>query len=328
MKAYTPILLAAAVAAVSTFAQADDMSLWNDGATKTQIIHFVKEATNKQSDHYIAPERRIAVFDNDGTLWTEKPLYTHFFAVIQQIKSQLAADPSLASRQPWKTFATAKPDLSYLSQLMSTESFGINSLADSLFATPFAGMSQAQYTKEMSQFLENWKHPRFKTRVDKLIYAPMKEMISYLQDNDFQVYIYTADEAQFLKPLAEKLYGIPASHVFGTSVSTTYTVENGKTVMTRGGQVDWINNWAHKPELIAKTFGDVVPVMAFGNSNGDAEMLDYVAKNGGLAMWVHHTDGKREYAYDKHTDRLAKLTKSKEIFPIDMKTTWKAVFPK
>ncbi|HHP0512587.1 TPA: HAD family hydrolase [Vibrio harveyi] len=301
---------------------------WNDSQLKQDIITFVLNTTDRTNKQYQPEYKRIAVFDNDGTLWNEKPTYIHVQATLHTLEAQLKKDNTLATKQPWATIAKGKLDLSHYGQLLNIESFGLNSVLEQLIGVPYAGMTSTAYQKSNEQFLKEWKHPKYKVGYKRLTYKPMKELINYLQKNKFKVYIYTADEVDFLRPLAKDLYNIPAENVFGTSFNHDLTFENGKGVLTRTSQVDWINNWAHKTALIQRTFGEIVPLIAVGNSNGDEQMLHYTASHGGLSLWLHHDDAKREDKYDKHTDKLMKLTNEGIINPIDMSTEWATVFDK
>ncbi|GEM79056.1 HAD family hydrolase [Vibrio superstes] len=302
------------------------LSSWNDTALKQQIVTFIANTVDKSNEQYRPPEQRIAVFDNDGTLWNEKPTYIHFQAVFHTLGEQLKKDPSLKDRQPWAMVAKGKPDLSHYGQLLDIESFGLDSIVEQVLGVPYSGMTSSVFKKQNEQFLKTWKHPKYKVGYQGLTYQPMKELIDYLHQNQFKVFIFTADEVDFLRPLSQELYNIPPERVFGTSMKHDLTFENGVGVLTRTSQPEWINNWAHKSQLIQRTFGDNVPLIAVGNSNGDQQMLHYTASYGGLALWLHHDDEKREDKYDKHTDELQKLTQQGLITPINMSGEWKTVF--
>ncbi|ASI91197.1 HAD family hydrolase [Vibrio mediterranei] len=308
-------------------AQAEQsLANWNDTALKQHIMDFVADTVDESSAQYRPPEERIAVFDNDGTLWNEKPTYIHFQAVFHTLGEQLKRDKSLATRQPWATIASGKPDLSHYGQLFDIESFGLDSIVEQLLGVPYSGMTSSAFMKHNEQFLKTWKHSKYDVGYQDLTYAPMKELIDYLHQNQFKVFIFTADEVDFLRPLSKQLYGIPPERVFGTSIKHDLTFENGIGLLTRSAQPLWINNWAHKSELIQRTFGELVPVIAVGNSNGDQQMLHYTTSHGGLSLWLHHDDPEREDKYDKHTDELQKLTSKGLIKPINMSTEWKVVF--
>jgi hypothetical protein len=266
---------------------------------------------------------RIATFDNDGTLWTEKPVYTHVFALLDRVKEQMAADPTLKDRQPYK--AIAAKDKAYFEDLYENQ--GLDTLVDELLAVPFGGMTTAEYADWNRQWLKNWKHPKFGVGVRGLIYQPMVELILYLETNQFRVYIFTADEGDFLRLAAQELYGLPADRVYGTSVRTDYVAEGNRAGLVRAYRVEFLNNWAGKPRLIEQVIG-ARPILAGGNSNGDEQMLQYVALQGrpSLSLLVHHTDDKREFAYDKHADKVLARAAKERWTVIDMKNDWKRIF--
>jgi phosphoglycolate phosphatase-like HAD superfamily hydrolase len=320
-----PILVFALIACVHfsvSPAAADPLPSWNDVASKIAIVGFVNSVTDKAGKDYVPPENRIATFDNDGTLWVEKPLYTHLLGVMAHIKEQMKADPSLAEREPYK--AVAAKNLGYFMELYENASF--ETLISQLLGVPFGGMTHAQYDAWGRKFLAEFKHPKFKVGVEGLIYQPMVELIRYLEANDFTVYIFTADEGAFLRLAATKLYGLPPSQVHGTSMRSEFIVENGKAELVRTYRMHYLDNWDAKPRLIDQVIGKK-PIFAAGNSNGDQHMLQYAALTGGMSVLVHHTDAVREYKYDKHTDKVMPLAEKEGWTVIDMADDWKTIFP-
>ena len=266
---------------------------------------------------------RIATFDNDGTLWTEKPAYTHVFALLDRVKEQMAADPTLKDRQPYK--AIAAKDKAYFEELYENQ--GLDTLTDELLAVPFGGVTTAEYDDWNRQWLRNWKHPKFGVGVRGLIYQPMVELIRYLEANQFRVYIFTADEGAFLRLASQELYGLLPDRVYGTRVRTDYVAEGDRAGLVRAYRVEFLNNWAGKPRLIEQVIG-ARPILAAGNSNGDEQMLQYVALQGrrSLSLLVHHTDDQREFAYDKHADKVLARAAKERWTVISMKDDWKRVF--
>lgn len=310
----------------SSFAALDS---WQDTEVKEDILNFIEQGNDVNAETYIPVEDRIAVFDHDGTLWNEKPLYIHFSAVFNEIGNQLKANPELAHRQPWKSFASGKPDFSYFKQLESLESGSVDSFAEQFMAAPYTGLTTKEFNAKNKAFLENWKHPKHNLDYKGLTYQPMIELVDYLQENDYKVYVVTADEAEFVKPIVSELYNIPPSQVIGSRVAINYTTNaDGKGELVRTGKMEWVNNWANKPKAIQKTFGDKIPVVAVGNSNGDEHMLEYTGTNGGLSLWLHHTDEAREDKYSKSTDKLQTLQSKGIVQEIDMKNDWKEVWRK
>ncbi len=310
-------------AALPQFARAGDpLPSWNEVASKKAIVAFVSGVTKEGSSTYVAPEDRIATFDNDGTLWVEKPLYTHLLGVFQRMKAQMAADPSLKDREPYR--AVAANDMSYFMNLYEDAAFA--TIVSQLMGVPFGGMTSEQYDAWGREFLSEFKHPKLKVGVEGLIYKPMIELIRYLEQNDFTVYIFTADEGAFLRLAATNLYGLPPSQVLGTSIRSEWVVENEKPLLVRTYRMQHLNNWDGKPRLIQQVIGKR-PIFAAGNSNGDQHMLQYAALSGGMSVLVHHTDDKREFAYTSHTDKVMPLAQKEGWTVIDMKRDWKAIFP-
>ena len=320
--AYLGVLILAPLPA--THANADDaLPSWNDGPAKKAIVAFVGRVTDEKSLDYVKPAARIATFDNDGTLWCEKPLYIHLFANLDRFKELMKENAELVEQQPYK--AISSKDLSYFVGLM--EKGEVDTIVRDLFGVPFEGMTTDEFAKWNRDWLANWKHPRFKTGYQKLAYQPMVELVRYLQDNEFDVHIFTADEGAFLKLVAGELYGIPARNVHGSSIKLKYEVDGDQAKLTRTTNAKYLNNWDGKPRLIFQSIGKR-PIFAAGNSNGDLQMLEYVSQQEGpsMSVLVHHTDGEREYAYNKHTDKVMPLAKREGWTVIDMKNDWKAVF--
>jgi len=324
-----PSLQSVLVAAVLLWAgcaqaAADPLPSWHDTATKQAIVAFVARVTKQGSPDFVPPAERIATFDNDGTLWTEKPVYTHVFALLDRVKEQMAADPTLKDRQPYK--AIAAKDKAYFEDLYENQ--GLDTLTDELLAVPFGGVTTAEFADWNRQWLKNWKHPKFGVGVGGLIYQPMVELIRYLEAHQFSVYIFTADEDAFLRLAAQELYGLPPDRVYGTSVRTDYVAEGDRAGLVRAYRVEFLDNWAGKPRRIEQVIG-ARPILAAGNSNGDEQMLQSAALLGrpSLSLLVHHTDDKREFAYDKHADKVLARAAKEGWTVIDMKADWKKIFP-
>lgn len=301
---------------------AGPLASWNDSKTKTEITAFVEAVTDPSSDKFVAVEERIAVFDNDGTLWTEKPMYTHAYAAFAKMKEQIEADQTLLKREPWKS--VAQKDFGYFAQLYATAEY--ETLASQLFAAPFGGLSSADYTLWAQTFASGFKHPKLGVGMADLTFQPMIELIDYLEENDFTVYIFTADEGAFLRVFSEELYGIPPARVFGTTVREEFVIGSDGPEFVRTYRVDHLNNWDGKPRLIQKVIGRT-PIFAAGNSNGDQHMLQYTALNDGLSILIHHTDADREFAYDKHTDKVMPLASKEGWVVVDMATDWSEIWP-
>jgi len=303
---------------------ADPLPSWYDGPSKKTVLDFVALVTDKNGKDYVEPADRIATFDNDGCCWIEKPLYIHLFANLDRFKELMEADPKLADRQPYK--AIASKDLSFFMDLL--EKGQLDTIVGDIFGVPFEGMSTDEFAKWNRNWLATWKHPRFKVGYRNLVYQPMVELIGYLRDNEFDVHLFTADEGAFLKLVATDLYGIPPSNVHGSSIKLRYEVNAGDPVLMRTADAKYLDNWDAKPRLIFQSIGKP-SIFAAGNSNGDLHMLQWTAgqKTPSLALLIHHTDGDREYAYDKHTDKVMPLAREGGWTIVDMKNDWKEVFP-
>lgn len=305
-------------------ATSDPLPSWNDGPTKQSIVEFVEAVIDASSPDFVPPPERIATFDNDGTMWNEKPLYVHVYAVLGRFKERMEADASLAEKEPYKAVATK--DLDYFTDLVEQGEF-LEVVGD-LMGVPFEGMSSSEFADWNDKWLEEWKHPRFGAGYRDLIYQPMVELFQYLRANEFQVYLCTADEAAFLRLVSKELYGVPPENVLGSSIKLEYKGEEDPPTLLRTGDGAFLNNWDGKPRKIMQTLGRQ-PILAGGNSNGDLHMLQWVAgaERRTLSLLLHHTDGDREYQYDKHTDKVLPMARADGWTIIDMKEDWKAVFP-
>ncbi|GAB4225810.1 MAG: HAD family hydrolase [Chlamydiales bacterium] len=302
----------------------DPLPSWNEGEVKQQIISFVSEVTNLSSLSYILPSERIAVFDHDGTLWCEKPLYIHIVAIMNRFTELIEQNPKLIKRQPYKAIATKDPN--YFPDLYDDASFLV--WEGQLVALPFGGMTLTDYAKWNELWLQTWRHPRFHVGYKELTYKPMLELIEYLKSHHFRIYIVTADEAAFVRLFSQELYDIPPENVLGSSVKLEFVIEEGEPQLLRSYQMRYLNNHSGKPRLIEQTLGKR-PVFAVGNSNGDLEMLLYtgIQTTPSLVLLVHHTDEEREYAYNKNAKKVLDLFSEKNWPIINMKEDWKAIFP-
>jgi len=301
----------------------DPLPSWNDTPQKERIITFISDVTDATSPHFVKPEERIATFDNDGTLWCEKPVPTHLFAIFDRCNELISANPSLKEVEPYK--AIISKDARYFSELY--ENFSLNVLLGQLLAVPFGGITTNDFARWNRQWLNTWKHPRFGVGVKQLVYQPMVELLHYLTKNGFQVYIFTADEGAFVRLVSEELYSIPPERVQGSVIRLEYMNDNGQPSLIRTYQAQYLNNWSGKPRLINQAIGKR-PIFAGGNSNGDREMLQFADdQKHSIALLVHHTDGEREYRYDTHTEKVLPLAKKNGWIVVDMKNDWKTVFP-
>ena len=302
----------------------DALPSWNDGKTKQSIITFVEQVTDPNSKSYVKTEERIAVFDNDGTLWAEKPIYFQLEFVKDRILELAPSRPEWKTQQPFK--AVLENDNKALAES------GYDGLLE-LLMTTHAGMTQAQFQDIVKQWLATAKHPRFNRPYTELVYQPMLELLTYLRANGFKTYIVSGGGIEFMRPWTEQVYGIPPEQVVGSSIKTEFEMRDGKPVIVRQAEIDFIDDKEGKPVGINSHIGRR-PIAAFGNSDGDLQMLQWTAAGYGpsFMLFVHHTDAKREWAYDKdsHIGRLDKgLVEAEKNgwTVVDMKNDWKTVFP-
>jgi hypothetical protein len=302
----------------------DPLPFWNEGPTKRAIIDFVSTVTDKTSPHYVPPARRIATFDNDGTLWTEHPMYTQLFFTIDRVKSLAAQHPEWASKEPFSWILAN--DLKALALAGEKELF-------ELVMASHAGMTEDEFEHIVSAWLAEAKHPRFHRAFTELVYEPMLEVMSYLRANGFKTYIVSGGGVDFMRPWTEAAYGVPPEQVIGSAIKTKFEMSNGKPVLMRLPQIDFIDDKEGKPVGINKFIGRR-PIAAFGNSDGDLQMLQWTAAGDGPRMMVlvHHTDAEREYAYDRDTafgklDKALDEAQARGWHIVDMKKDWKVIFP-
>jgi len=323
------IVLAVMMAAVTVAAATDPLPSWNDGETKSAIIEFVQATTDKSSPEFVPPAERIATFDNDGTLWPSHPMYTQLAFALDRIKALAPQHPEWKSKQPFK--AVLDNDLKALAAA------GEKGLVELLMAS-HAGMSTAKFETIVTDWLDKARHPRFKRRYTELAYQPMLELLAFLRASGFKTYIVSGGGVEFMRPMTEKVYGIPPEQVVGSSIQTKYEVKDGKPVLMRLPKVDFIDDKAGKPVGINKFIGRR-PIAAFGNSAGDREMLEWTGAGGGerLMMLVFHDDAKREYAYGPakglmdtkfgtFPQSLMDEANKKGWVVISMKNDWKTIF--
>ena len=301
---------------------ADPLPSWNAGPAKARIVGFVKAVTDKRSKQYVAPADRIAVFDNDGTLWSEQPAYFQLAFALDRVKALAPKHPEWTSTQPFK--AALEGDVKALA------ASGEKGLVELVMAT-HAGNTSDEFAQIVREWARSATHPTAKRRYTELTYKPMRELLDYLRANGFRTYIVSGGGVEFLRVLAEELYGVPPEQVIGSSVKTKYEIRDGKPAIVRLPEIDFIDDKAGKPVGIHKFIGRK-PIAAFGNSDGDFEMLEYVTSGPGarLGVLVHHDDAAREFAYDResHIGRLARgldEAGKRGWLVVSMKSDWRTV---
>jgi phosphoserine phosphatase len=305
-------------------AQTDPLPSWNDGATKTSITDFVARVTAQGSPEFVLPAERIAVFDNDGTLWAEQPIYFQFAFALDRVKAMAPQRPDWKEKQPFKAFLEGD---------RQTLAAGGHKAIIELLAAAHAGITTEEFIKIVSDWLETARHPRFGRPYNELTYLPMRELLDYLRAHGFKTFIVSGGGVEFIRAWAEKAYGIPPEQVVGSSGVTRFqTGADGKPVLMKEAKVEFIDDHEGKPSGINRFIGRR-PIFAFGNSDGDHQMLQWTEAGSGARFMgiVHHTDAEREYAYDRqsHIGRLDKALdegQSRGWTIVDMKRDWKGVF--
>ncbi|MBY5409806.1 haloacid dehalogenase-like hydrolase [Rhizobium leguminosarum] len=314
----------ALVHATSAFAQSDPLPSWNDTGSKAAIVSFVEKVTGQGSPDFVPETERIAVFDNDGTLWVEHPMYVQLAFALDRVKTLAPQHPEWKETQPFK--ATLDGDMKTLA------ASGEKGLLE-LIMTTHAGMTSSDFQKIVSDWLASARDPKFKRPYTELVYQPMVELLAYLRANGFKTFIVSGGGIEFMRPWAEKVYGVPPEQVIGSSIKTEFRMQDDTPTLYRLPEVNFIDDKAGKPVGINQQIGRR-PIAAFGNSDGDLQMLQWTTMAGAparLGVLIHHTDSDREYAYDRDTEfgRLDKALDAAAITGwtvVDMKADWKQVF--
>ena len=306
-------------------AAGDPLPSWNEGGTKQSILDFVRSVTDESSKDYVAPEERIATFDNDGTLWVEQPVYTQLVFAFDRVKKLAAKHPDWKTSQPFQAVLAG--------DMKAVAASGKKGILEIVMAS-HAGMTVDEFGQIVTDWLAMAKHPRFKRHYTELIYQPMLELMTYLRANGFKTFIVSGGGVDFMRPFTERAYGIPPEQVIGSSIKTEFVIKDGKPALVRLPELFFLDDKTGKPIGIQKFIGRR-PIAAFGNADGDLQMLQWtVAGNGRrLALIVHHTDAEREYEYDRksHIGKLDKALdegRERNWTIVDMKRDWKQVFPK
>lgn len=313
------------ICASSAYAQSDALPSWNDGGIKKSIVDFVARVTTPGGADFVTPTERIAVFDNDGTLWCEQPIYFQAAFALDRVKAMAAQHPEWKQQQPFKGFLSGDRKA-----LADQGEKGLLTLV----ATAHSGMITDDFATSVADWLASAKHPRFNRPYNELIYQPMVELLAYLRANGFKTFIVSGGGVEFMRVWAEKAYGIPPEQVVGSTGVTKYQLDvTGKPSLLKTAKVQFIDDGPGKPVGINMIIGRR-PIFAFGNSDGDLQMLQWTAAGAGARFMglVRHTDAEREYAYDRQS-KIGKLDKAldeataKGWQVVDMKRDWKAIFP-
>jgi len=320
----TVALLAIAFAGLTTSQAQDPLPSWNDTAPKKAIVAFVEKVTKEGSPDFVPPAERIATFDNDGTLWCEKPLPFQLFFALDRVKA-------LAPQHPeWKT---KEPFASLLKGDVKGALAGGKPALVEMFAVTHSGMTTDEFEKIVKDWVATAKHPVTKRPFTEMVYQPMLELLGYLRANGFKTFIVSGGGIEFMRAFAEKTYGIPPEQIVGSSGKTQFEMKDGKPVLMKLPAINFIDDKDGKPIGINEHIGRR-PIAAFGNSDGDLQMLQWTAAGSGarFCLYVQHTDAEREFAYDRK-DSLARLDKgldeaaAKGWTVVNMKDDWKTIFP-
>ena len=318
------LLFAMLFGRASLAADAGSLPSWNDGPSKQAIVKFVTETTTKGAPKYVAPDERIAVFDNDGTLWSEQPLYFQALFALDRVKALAPQHPEWKDKQPFKGVLEGDTRA-----VLASGEKGVMEL----LAVTHSGMTTEEFYKTVTDWITTARHPRTQRRYDEMIFQPMLELLTYLRANGYKTYIVSGGGVEFMRPWASKAYGIPPEQIIGSAGKVKYELRDGKPVLVKLPAVDFIDDKEGKPANINKIIGRI-PVFAFGNSDGDHQMLQWTAAGSGPRFMgiVHHTDAAREWAYDRksHIGTLDKAwdeAKQKGWTVVDMKSEWKVIYP-
>jgi phosphoglycolate phosphatase-like HAD superfamily hydrolase len=302
----------------------DPLPSWNDTATKAKLLEFVHGVTDPDDPAFVEPEERVATFDNDGTLWVEQPLYAEMAFALHRVKDLAQVHPEWKTQQPFK--AVIEGDRNALMEA------GNRGLVEIVVAS-HTGMSTTLFDTIVTEWVRDARHPKFEKPYTELAYQPQLELLRYLEANAFKIFIVSGGSVEFIRTYAEQLYGIPRERVVGTSIETRYEVQGGKPSLLRLPQIDFVDDKAGKPVGIHKHIGRR-PILAFGNSDGDLEMLQWTTLGSGgarLGLVLRHDDAEREYAYDRQSkvgtlDQALDVAAGSGWVIVSMKNDWKTVF--
>ncbi|MGY2486068.1 HAD family hydrolase [Cupriavidus sp. CP313] len=312
---------ATATQAAQPSAQA--LASWRDGAARQALLKFVADVTRKGSPTFVPPEERVAVFDNDGTLWSEQPLYFQFFFLLDQIRAAAPQHPEWRNNPAFKA-------------LMANDMQGLmrnEKQLGALVVTANSGMTTDEYDRTIRDWLAKSRHPKFNRPYTELVYQPQLELLSYLRANGFKTYIVSGGTIEFMRPWSQAVYGIPPEQVIGSSQTVRYLVRDGKPVLVRDPKLEFVDDGPGKPVGIYRHIGRR-PILAVGNSDGDLQMLEYTTGDDGprMGVLVHHDDAEREFAYDRQSkvgklDKALDAARAKGWTVVSMKQDWQQVYP-
>ena len=316
-------LLALLLLANAAFA-ADRLPSWNDTGSKRAIIAFVEKVTTEGSPDFVPVAERIATFDNDGTLWSEQPLYFEFIFALDRLRALAPQHPEWKTEQPFA--AALKGDV-------KGALAGGEPAVARLLAVTHAGMTPEEFDQIVRDWIARARHPKTGRLYTEMVYQPMLELLAYLRANGFKTFIVSGGEIEFIRAWSEPIYGIPPEQVVGSSVKTKFELRGDEPALVRLPQIDFVSDSAGKPVAISSHIGRR-PIAAFGNSDGDLQMLQWTTAGRGarFALLVHHTDSAREWAYDRRSpigrlDKALDVAQARGWTVVDMKNDWNAIYP-
>jgi phosphoserine phosphatase len=303
---------------------ANPLPSWQDGATKNAIVDFVDRVTKQDSPDFVPQPERIAVFDNDGTLWSEQPMYFQLFFAIDRVKALAPQHPEWKSKEPFASILKG--------DVKAALAGGDHAALEIVMAT-HAGVTTTEFEKIVKEWIANAKHPTTHRLYTEMVYQPMLELLAYLRANGFKTFIVSGGGIEFMRPWADAVYGVPPEQVIGSSIKTKFEMRDGAPVLERLPEINFIDDKEGKPVAINGFIGRR-PIAAFGNSDGDLQMLQWTTAGDGprFALYVHHTDGVREWAYDRKSsvgrlDKGLDEAQAKGWTVVDMKKDWKVIYP-
>ena len=304
--------------------QTDPLPSWNEGPSKASILRFVEAVTSEGEAEFVPPVDRIAVFDNDGTLWSEKPSYFQLAFALDRFKVLAPRHPEWQDQQPFK--AALEDDFA------GVLSGGLKALVDILMVT-HSGNTSGEFEQIVLDWIASARHPRTGRPYTEMVFQPMLELLDYLRANNFRTYIVSGGGIEFMRAWVEDVYGIPPEQVIGSSIETRFEMREGGPVLVRMPEVDFVDDHEGKPVGIHKFIGRR-PILAFGNSDGDLQMLQWTAAGDGPRFMglVHHTDAEREWAYDRDSlvgrlDKALDEARQQGWTVVDMAREWRVVYP-
>jgi hypothetical protein len=302
----------------------DPLPSWNDGTAKQSIVEFVAKVTKAGSPDFVPHAERIAVFDNDGTLWAEQPMYFQLLFALDRVRLLAPQHPEWKDKEPFASLLKG--------DVKGALESGEHAILEIVMAT-HAGNTTEEFEKIVKDWIATAKHPTTKRPYTELVYQPMLEVLAYLRANGFKTFIVSGGGIEFMRPWSEKIYGVPPERVIGSSIKVKFEMRDGKPVLVRLPELDFFDDKEGKPVAIHQQIGRR-PIAAFGNSDGDLQMLQWTTAGQGprFALYVHHTDAEREWAYDRKSsigrlDEGLDEAQDKGWTIVDMKRDWNIVFP-